>query len=102
MFKLTKSKNYDVSEIVRSEVRIILLYCAQGEPNFLWVVGDTSENMMGLGESFQIGMFGIHFTPKLETILKCVQPRRNCQEVQSEDCHLETHSNWRSVLEGSK
>ena len=95
MFKLTESKNYEVSEIVSSEVRIILLYCTQGEAklilangakaglntsNYLWivtqsVVGDPSEKMMGLGESFQIGMLGIHFTPNLETILKDIMPQ---------------------------
>ena len=31
VFKLTESKTYDVSEIVSSEVRIILLYCRQEE-----------------------------------------------------------------------
>jgi hypothetical protein len=95
VFKLTESKNYDVSETVSSEVRIILLYCTQGEAklilangakaglntsNYLWivtqsVVGDPSEKMMGLGESFQIGMLGIHFTPNLETILKDIMPQ---------------------------
>ena len=95
MFKLTESKTYDVSEIVNSEVRIILLYCTQEEAklilangakaglntsNYLWivtqsVVGDPSEKMMGLGESFQIGMLGIHFAPNLDTILKDIMPQ---------------------------
>ena len=76
-------------------MRIILLYCTQGEAklilangakaglntsNYLWivtqsVVGDPSEKMMGLGESFQIGMLGIHFTPNLESILKDIMPQ---------------------------
>ena len=69
---MSESKNYYVSEIVSSEVRIILLYCTQGEAklilangakaglntsNYLWivthsVVGDLSKKMMGRWESF--------------------------------------------------
>ena len=84
-----------MSEIVSSEVRIILLYCTQEEAklilanaakkglntsNYLWivtqsVVGDPSEKMMALGESFPIGMLGIHFTPNLDTILKDIMPK---------------------------
>ena len=95
MFKLTEAKAYSVSEIVSSEVRIILLYSTQEEAklilanaakaglntsNYLWivtqsVVGDPSDKMMGLGESFPIGMLGIHFTPNLDTILKDIMPK---------------------------
>ena len=84
-----------MSEIVNSEVRIILLYCTQEEAklilangakaglntsNYLWivtqsVVGDPSEKMMGLGDSFQIGMLGIHFAPNLDTIPKDIMPQ---------------------------
>ena len=105
MFKLTESKNYEVSDIASSEVRIILLYCTQREAklilangakaglntsNYLWivtqsVVGDPSQKMMGL-ESLQIGMLGIHFTPNLAAILKDIMPlavrvRRNDQDL---------------------
>ena len=93
MFKLTEAKKYDVSGIVSSEVRIILLYCTQIEAklilangakaglntsNYLWivpqsVVGDLSEKNVGL-ENFQIGMLGIHFTPNLGTISKDIMP----------------------------
>ena len=95
VFKLTEAKAYSVSEIVSSEVRIILLYSTQDEAkvilanaakaglntsNYLWivtqsVVGDPSDKMMGLGESFPIGMLGIHFTPNLDTILKDIMPK---------------------------
>ena len=95
VFKLTEAKAYSVSEIVSSEVRIILLYSTQEEAklilanaakaglntsNYLWivtqsVVGDPSDKMMGLGESFPIGMLGIHFTPNLDTILKDIMPK---------------------------
>ena len=95
VFKLTEAKAYSVSEIVSSEVRIILLYSTQDEAkvilanaakaglntsNYLWivtqsVVGDPGDKMMGLGESFPIGMLGIHFTPNLDTILKDIMPK---------------------------
>ena len=74
-----------MSEISKSEVRIILLYCTQAEAkviltngakvglnssNYLWivtqsVVGDTGEKMMGLADSYHVGMLGVHFNPSL-------------------------------------
>ena len=39
VFKLTESKGYSVSEIVNSEVRIILLYCTQDEAKLILVNG---------------------------------------------------------------
>ena len=57
---MSEFKNYDVSEIVSSEVRIILLYCTHGakaglnNSNYLWictqsVVGEDD----GTGGEFQ-------------------------------------------------
>ena len=84
-FKLSEASQYSVSEIAKSEVRIILLYCTQAEAkliltngakvglntsNYLWivtqsVVGDTGEKMMGLADSYHVGMLGVHFNPSL-------------------------------------
>ena len=84
-FKLSEASQYSVSEISKSEVRIILLYCTQAEAkviltngakvglntsNYLWivtqsVVGDTGEKMMGLADSYHVGMLGVHFNPSL-------------------------------------
>ena len=84
-FKLSEASQYSVSEISQSEVRIILLYCTQAEAkviltngakvglntsNYLWivtqsVVGDTGEKMMGLADSYHVGMLGVHFNPSL-------------------------------------
>ena len=67
----------------QDEAKLILANGAKAglnTSNYLWivtqsVVGDPSQKMMGLGESFQIGMLGIHFTPNLDTILKDIMPK---------------------------
>ena len=89
-FLVSEATGYDVSDIPKSEVRIILLYCTKAEAKvilsngakvglnssaYLWlvtqsVVGNIGDRMAGMADSFHIGMLGVHFTTSLNTILK--------------------------------
>ena len=93
-FLVSEATGYDVSDIPKSEVRIILLYCTKAEAKvilsngakvglnssaYLWlvtqsVVGNIGDRMAGMADSFHIGMLGVHFTTSLNTILKDVMP----------------------------
>ena len=93
-FLVSETTGYDVSDIPKSEVRIILLYCTKAEAKvilsngakvglnssaYLWlvtqsVVGNIGEKMAGMADSFHIGMLGVHFTTSLNTILKVTPP----------------------------
>ena len=120
-FKLSEASQYSVSEISKSEVRIILLYCTQAEAkliltngakvglntsNYLWivtqsVVGDTGEKMMGLADSYHVGMLGVHFNPSLNpdnTAVLRVSTEPQTRHQSARLCHKDTAQGTQSRL----